>query len=411
MLGFPSFSFCRASARLALALIVLATGALGQSQFQILYGFTGGNDGGGVWDSVVFDKQGNIYGTTSGGGAYGDGTVFELSPNSDGTWAESVLHSFQPSTSEAGVPTGNLVFDIAGNLYGTAPFGGKHGIGDVFELSPTGSGTWSENVIYAFEPYRSREGAFPYAGLVIDQQGNLYGTTPYDVYELTPTTSGWTETVLHVFCTKPACKDGSLANAGVILGPDGSLYGVTEGGGAFNAGTTFELRDTSSGWKESFPHSFGGFPNDGGGGVLGDLAMDSSGNLYGATIGGGGTDSLCTGGCGTVYKLTPGSNGHWTETILYSLQGGAGGFRPTSGVTLDSSGNVFGTTIAGGDALCSCGVVYKLSSNGTYSVLHTFVGTDGAQPDANLVLYNGDLYGTTATGGPGGAGVVFEITP
>jgi uncharacterized repeat protein (TIGR03803 family) len=326
-----------------------------------------------------------------------------------------VLHSFYPSAQGASLPTGNLVFDAAGNLYGTAPYGGKHDLGDIFELSPASSGTWTESVIYAFDPIRKREGAFPYAGLSIDKEGNLYGTTPNTVYELSPGPNGWTETILHMFCTKPVCHDGSLANAGVIVGPDGSLYGVTEGGGPFAAGTTYELQHTSTGWKESFPHSFGSFPNDGGGGVLGDLVLDASGNLYGATVGGGGTDGLCTGGCGTVYKLTPGSGSQWKETILYRVQGGTAGYRPAAGVVVDGAGNVYGTTIAGGDPLCSCGVVYKVAPDSTgtwtYSVLHTFVGSDGAQPDANMVLYNGNLYGTTATGGPGGAGVVFEITP
>lgn len=401
---------------LTLTVVLLSSvAALGQSQFQVLYGFTNGTDGGGLWGSVVFDRQGNIYGTTSGGGAYGHGTAFELSPGSGGLWTETVLHSFNPSPHEAGLPTSNLVFDSVGNLYGTAPFGGKFDLGDVFELTPS-SGGWTESVIYAFGTNKI-DGAFPYAGLTIDKQGNLYGTTPSTgaVYELTPGASGWTETILHVFCSLPSCKDGSRPNAGVIMGPSGSLYGVTEGGGAFDAGTVFQLRNTSAGWQENQPHSFLSFPNDGAGGVLGDMTMDAAGNLYGATIGGGGTGSLCTGGCGTVYKLTPNSNGHWNETILYRLQGGTQGFRPTTGVVIDRIGNIYGTTIAGGDNICGCGVVYKLSpnSNGTwtYSVLHTFVATDGNQPDANLVLYKGNLYGTTAAGGPGGAGVVFEITP
>ncbi|HEY6764205.1 MAG TPA: choice-of-anchor tandem repeat GloVer-containing protein, partial [Candidatus Sulfotelmatobacter sp.] len=400
--------------RAVAVLAFLGASLQAQSQFQILYGFKGGTDGGGVWDSVTFDQQGNLYGTTRGGGAYGYGTVFQLSPDSGGTWFESVLHSFPLSTRDASAPTGNLVFDSVGNLYGTAPYVGKHDLGDVFELSPTAFGTWTESVIYIFGTNRLRDGAFPYSGLSIDQEGNLYGTTPNTVYELTPGPNGWTEHLLHMFCTKPVCHDGSLANAGVIVGPDGSLYGVTEGGGPFHGGTTYELRHTSTGWKESLPYSFGSFPKDGSGGGLGDLAMDDLGNLYGATIVGGGTNALCTGGCGTVYKLTPGPGSQWKETILYNLQGGTAGFRPV-GVAVDSLGNVYGTTIAGGDPLCSCGVVYKVAPDSTgtwtYSVLHTFVGSDGAQPDANMVLYNGNLYGTTATGGPGGAGVVFEITP
>jgi uncharacterized repeat protein (TIGR03803 family) len=321
-----------------------------------------------------------------------------------------VLHSF--GTTEGRNPTSNLVFDGSGDLYGTTPTGSKYDLGDVFELTQT-SQSWSEKTIYAFGTSKT-DGAFPYAGVIADQAGNLYGTTPFSVYELTPGSAGWMESTLHVFCSRPNCTDGSRPNAGVIRGPSGSLYGVTETGGAFDAGTVFQLRPSSSGWIEGEPHSFGSFPNDGLGGGLGDLTLDASGNLYGATTGGG-TSSACTAGCGTVYKLSPVSDGHWKETILYSLQGGMAGFEPTAGIAMDLSGNIYGTTIAGGDASCSCGVVFKLTpvSGGawTYSVLHTFVGTDGAQPNAKLVLYNGNLYGTTAAGGPGGAGTVFEIIP
>jgi uncharacterized repeat protein (TIGR03803 family) len=204
----PAYDGLRRALKVAAAVVALATASLAQSQFQILHGFTGGGDGGGLWGSVTFDKQGNLYGTTSGGGAYGHGTVFELSPESGGRWPETILHSFKLSSADASLPTSSLVFDNAGNLYGTAPNGGKFDAGDVFELSP-GSGSWTESVIYAFGTNHP-DGAFPYAGLTIDQHGNLYGTTPFTAYELTPSESGWTETILHIFAQGLAVRMAKL---------------------------------------------------------------------------------------------------------------------------------------------------------------------------------------------------------
>ncbi|HEY6764495.1 MAG TPA: choice-of-anchor tandem repeat GloVer-containing protein [Candidatus Sulfotelmatobacter sp.] len=165
------------------------------------------------------------------------------------------------------------------------------------------------------------------------------------------------------------------------------------------------------------PHAFGGFPADGVGPANGNLVMDSAGNLYGATRTGG-TSKSCNGlgfTCGTIFKLTATSGGQWKETVLYSFQSVATGFFPGAGVTLDSAGNIYGTTANGGSTSCACGVVYKLAPNSdgtwTYTVLHSFAGSDGDLPVANLVLHNGNLYGTTATGGSGGGGVVFEIAP
>jgi uncharacterized repeat protein (TIGR03803 family) len=390
------------------AIFVLALSAQAQT-YKILHAFTGGADGGGVWDGVTFDVQGNIYGTTSGGGAYGYGTVFELSPNLDGSWTESVLHSFAPGASEGSIPTGGLVFDAAGNLYGTAPFGGAHDFGDVFEMTPS-SGGWTESVIYSFGTNKN-DGGRPYSGLVTDKLGNLYGTTPAGtVFELTQGQGGWAESILYTFCSKTNCTDGEEPFAGVVLDNNRNLYGATQAGGVFAGGTVYELRHSSSGWKESLPHSFGSFPKDGKDGALGELVFDSSGNLYGTTFAGGA--NLCLTGCGTVYKLTRTSSGHWQESVLYNFQNGATGNGPGAGVAVDGSGNLYGTTIYGGSA-CGCGVVYKLapgSGGWTYTVLHTFVGTDGAEPDANLILHNGKVYGTASGGGAGG-GVVFEVTP
>src|SRR5262249_22296140 len=181
-----------------------------------------------------------------------------------------------------------------------------------------------------------------------------------------------------------------------------------------NAGAVYELSPQSGGgWKFRILHNFGSFQNDGKQPGVGSLAFDSSGNLYGTTLIGG--PAGCTAGCGTVFKLTRGSSGNWKETILYDFKSGPTGNGPGAGVAVDKAGNIYGTTGYGGSA-CDCGVVYKLApaSDGayTYTVLHTFIGSDGFFPDANLVLKNGNLYGTTVIGGEFSlGGVVFELTP
>jgi uncharacterized repeat protein (TIGR03803 family) len=195
----------------------------------------------------------------------------------------------------------------------------------------------------------------------------------------------------------------------------GNLLGTTEHGGTSTrcdagCGTVYEIQHMPDGtWKESIVHSFNAF-NDGGiPGFADKLAVDAAGNLYGTANGG-------TGGHGVIFRMTRGANGVWKETVLHSIYQAVNGDGPSSGVVMDSAGNLYGTTIGGGNASCDCGVVYKLSPNTngtwTYTVLHHFTGSDGAEPDANLTLdANGNIYGTTATGGAGGAGVVFEITP
>jgi uncharacterized repeat protein (TIGR03803 family) len=403
--------------------LLLATAAQAQYPFQVLHAFTGGSsDGGGLWGSVVADKQGNIYGVTFGGGPNGDGTVFELSPQSNGSWNLTTLHSF-PSTSDDGeAPWAGPTFDAARNLYGTTQGGGPNTNGTVFELTPGADG-WAESVLYGFS-FSNTE--VPYAGVAVDQDDNVFGTA-YSAYEVSPGSDGWTEELLHFFSGQD--DDGYFPQAAPILDQAGNLYGTTRGGGGspkctgYNGcGTVYELEPvtggwaTHIGWKESILHRFGYTTNDGRVPSLGPLAIDNFGNLYGATTQGG--SNICVDiGCGTIFKLArnPASfPGAWKETILYDFVGGTDGSGPGGGLVVDQSGNLYGTTVYGGDPLCGCGVVFELSPqpNGQwhYTVLHTFVGSDGAQPDANLTLGpDGNLYGTTATGGAGGAGVVFQI--
>ena len=401
-------------------LLTFAPIATAQSKYRVLYSFTGGTDGGGVWDSVAFDTKGNLYGTTSGGGDFGFGTVFELTPTSHGPWTESVLHSFMANDPDGAEPVGNVILDATGNLYGTAPNGGAYGRGSAFELTPGTSG-WSLSVLYSFCALTNcSDGAAPQDGLVMDAVGNLYGTAGV-VFELTPGVSAWSESILYTFCSKPSCIDGTGPYAGVILDTAGDLYGTTVYGGkptclgGNGCGVVYELKPGSGGtWKEAVLHAFDGAPNDSDGSSL--LAFDNSGNLYGT---GGGGNHICfgTSPCGTVYKMTRGSNGRWQESVIHDFTGGASGNGPggNEGLVIDQAGNLYGTTLYGGSPTCGCGVVYKLApgSGGswTYSVLHTFVGSDGAQPTASLILHNGKLYGTTVLGGSGGSGVVFQLTP
>ena len=380
-------------------------------KYEVLHAFTGGKDGGGLWGSLVLDRQGNLYGTTSASSPKGGGTVFKLTPKANRGWTQKVLYSFcsQPSCGDGGNSTAGLTFDPLGNLYGTTRLGGTKGYGVVFKLT-RGSGGWAESVLYNFP--LPGGGCCPYGGVVMDQSGNLFGAT-YSGFELTPNSKGWSATVLHSFTGRHG--DGSGPFAGPILDAAGNLYGTTELGGTSKncgegtgCGTVYKLHPIGDGsWKETILHSFnaqwdGAFPG------VGALVLDGAGNLYGTADGG-------TTGYGVIFRLAPGSDGHWEETVLYNLTGGANGDHPGAGVVMDKAGNLYGTTIAGGSG-CDCGVVYKLApgKNGewTYTVLHTFVGSDGAEPDANLILGDkGNLFGTTATGGSGGYGVVFEITP
>jgi uncharacterized repeat protein (TIGR03803 family) len=375
---------------------------------------TGG--GGSVpYGGVILDAASNLYGTTRDGGAYGVGTVFELRPNGDGSWTESVLHSFNGS--DGANPVAGLIFDAAGSLYGTTQYGGSvsacgtQGCGTVFELTPNGDGSWTERVLHSFE---GRDGAGPFAGLIFDAAGNLYGTTKYGgahpwgtVFELTPNGDGsWTESVLHSF----KAYDGAYPVAGLTFDTAGNLYGTTLGGGANGKGTVFELTPNGDGsWGESVLHSFSHYHRDGQYPEAG-VTFDAAGNLYGTAV--QSVAKYYRGG--TVFQLTPNGDGSWTESVLHSFNGrdGAG---PYGDLTFDAAGNLYGTTNSGG-AVCGCGAVFKLTPNGdgswTERGLHKFKNHPSAYPQAGLVLDQaGNLYGTTVGDGTTTFGSVFEITP
>jgi uncharacterized repeat protein (TIGR03803 family) len=304
-----------------------------------------------------------------------------------------------------------LIFDPAGSLYGTTPVGGgPYTAGTVFKMDPQGSGGWKSTVIYRFGKNDKANG--PYGGVVMDGTGHLYGVGGW-AFKLSPGSGGWKETLLHGFDCRNGDGCGILDHP--ILDASGNLYGTTEhGGGSKNCGagcgTVYQLQPMPDGkWNESILHRFGS-PGDGAFPGVGALIIDGAGNLYGTTDIGG------PNGYGTIFRLTRGSNGHWKEKILHSMTQGRDGDHVSTGVVMDVTGNLYGTTIGGGDPNCDCGVVYKLApqTDGTwkYTVLHRFTGYDGAQPDANLIPDGkGNLYGTTITGGAGGAGVAFELIP
>jgi uncharacterized repeat protein (TIGR03803 family) len=382
--------------------LMSVSGAWAASEFKVLHDVSGG-----LWSGVSIDANGNLYGASLGGGPYSEGAIFELTPSSKGSWNLIVLQNFDGT--DGGNPNGGLILDAAGNLYGTAA-GGEFDGGEVFELTP-GSGGWALTVLYSLGS--GQDGWGPVAGLIWDQAGNLYGTTGaggiYDegtVFELAPASGEWNESILYSFGSSGSRHDGLNPLDALIWDKAGNLYGTTEHGGIYGGGTVFKLTQGSGGWNEQLLHQFGRVWTQGGRLTAG-LVFDNSGNLYGTTYEGG--SNACEGGCGTVFKLTHGSGG-WNETVLYDFPKPGNGSYPSSGVVFDKAGNLYGEAAAGGTGGCDggCGVVYKMTpahGRWTYTVLHNFNGAEGMLPEGGLVFDpEGNLYGTAYN-------IVFEITP
>ncbi len=392
-----------ASCAFAVALMVgFAAGASpaqGQT-FSVLHSFKGGTDGEGPNGGVVRDPAGNFYGTTSYGGVFSKGTVFKV----DTTGEETVLYSFTGGADGA-IPLAGVIRDVAGNLYGTTEAGGDLdcnngiGCGTVFKVDKAGN----ESVLYSFIPAADGAGT-PFAGVIRDAAGNLYGTTAdggayYSgtVFKLDTTGK---ETVLYTFTGGQGGTDGYLPAGGLIRDAAGNLYGTTQLGGNYSFGTVFKVDPAG---KETVLYRFrGGYSGDQ---PAGGVIMDKAGNLYGTTEGGGYYFD------GTVFKLNPVGN----KTVLYHFGSGADGTLPVAGVIADAAGNLYGTTEYGGTF--NFGTVFKVDKTGNETVLHSFTGgVDGASPVAGLLRdATGNLYGTTYFGGNcsvgGGCGVVFRIAP
>ncbi len=390
-------------------MLLLTPFAFAQETVIYRFGAAGPGDGSQPNGGLVFDPAGNIYGTTVQGGSFGFGTVFELSPLQDGTWQETILYSFCSTINlcpDGQYPRAGLIFDTSGNLYGMTPTGGAHGSGTVFELSPPAvpGGNWTQQVLWSFG--EANDGLNPYGSLAIDTAGNLYGTT----------------------------------------------YGSTNVG----AGLVFELSPGQHGWTESLPHVFClNYPDCSDGALpMAGVTFDKAGNLYGTTMFGGQPHKI---GWGVAYELSPTKSG-WTETVLKVFNSTSGG-RTSAGITIGpagqlygglsqgeanscggyfrlktfgvfqlsggngcspqadllyNSGALFGATSQGGN---SQGVLFKFSKSGnkvTQTILYDFCQqancADGSQPNGSLTLRNARLYGATAAGGTNNFGVVYQIT-
>jgi len=317
------------------------------------------------------------------------------SPSAE-TYTELVLHSFTLPPDGAN-PTAGLVLDESGNLYGTTFRGGGHHSGSVFKVDATGQ----ETVLHSFSR-AGLEGRFPRGGLARDLAGNLFGTTSAGgssglgvVFKVDSTGR---ESVLHSFTGSPT--DGASPYAGLILDSAGNLYGTTTSGGASNFGTVFKV---DAAGKETVLYSFLGYPD--GANPFGGLARDRSGNLYGTTFYGGSYERCGGFGCGTVFKL----DATGSEKVLHSFTSYDGNW-PYAGLVLDTSGFLYGTAQEGGAH--SSGTVFKLNTSGKFTLLFSFTGgADGGRPFAGVVLDDaGNLYGTTSRGGTTDSGVVFELS-
>ena len=398
-------------------LAILISTAFAASHERVLYTFKGAPDGATPSAGLIEDTHGNFYGTTMSGGPNNDGTVFKLSRASNGAWTETILYSFSGIDGDA--PVAALVMDTVGNLYGTTAGGGAYGGGTAFELSHSSTG-WTENVLHSFG--NGQDGWDPQAEMVFDSAGNLYGTTQLGgaifgrgddnggtVFRLTPSVSGWTETILYSFTGEYLGPDPNLPAGAVVLAKNGDIYGVAQTGGANGQGAVYQLAPNSDGtYTENVIFSFnvndGAVPNS-------TPVQDANGNLYGTTRQGG--DGACSSvGCGVVYKLTSNGDGTWSETVLHELNGrdGSTAIGPPA---FDSAGNLYAAAEAGG--AYSAGSIFELIPRVTgpwgESVVHSFTGsTDGAAPQAGVTVdSSGNLFGTASGGGAGKNGVAFEL--
>jgi len=366
---------------LALAVLVFCAPNGWSQTLQVIYNFGGPGNGSSLppanpYAGIVFDGQGNLYGTTENGGLVytpcnGCGTVYELSPNGSGGWNESTLYAFEPF-SDGGLPTAPVVLDRFANIYGMTNcpqdcfYGGG---GEVFKLA---HGPWTISDLYSAWEYSGCTPGYDYGtgGMVLcsvafDHSSHLYGSTVIggnmgsdcnkgcgQVFVLGQiSVLSWYYIVVHDFAD--AGSDGRFPQGLLNFDADNNIYGTTGAGGSANHGTVYMLtpnRDRE-GWSETLLYSFQGggdasTPNS-------SLSFDAAGNLYGTAGGGAGNQ-------GTIFKLTP-SGGHWTESVVHTFTGGADGGQPFGGVTIDSSGNLYGTASIGGTYGQTGGVAFEIT--------------------------------------------------
>jgi uncharacterized repeat protein (TIGR03803 family) len=397
-----------------------------------IFTFTGASTGTQPQAGLIFDAKGNLYGTASAGGNSNAGVVFKLTPpaKAGAPWTQTIIYAFAPSgkTKDAAVPFSALVFDKAGNLYGTTYFGldGTNGCGTIFKLAPpaTPTGAWTESVLYAWAPCGIGATPVQPSGLAIDNAGNLYGTIkqntasgPGLAFRLSPPTKPggtWAYKPLAAFSN---AKTGTSPIGGVVGDVAGNLYGVTQtGGNSHGDGLVYRLAPPTSAtgaWSETVLLQFGGLDGDY---PLSGLTLDSSGNIFGTT-GNGGTAQN-----GNVFKLSKPASGKtvWPETVLFGAFTSATGLYPASPPVFDKAGDIYAIAGNGGSATCKygCGTAFRLAppaagaSGWTLGVISSFTKAKGGYPTGSLVLdAAGNVYGTTSAGGADKQGTVFELTP
>lgn len=379
-----------------------------QSQtFQVIHSFSG-LDGDSPYAGPTLDRFGNLYGTTYAGGAYGSGAVYRLHLQGS-SWLFTRLYSFEAGTDGVGPAFGSLAIRQNCSLFGTTEGGSP--FGTAFEVSPTGTtcpkskSQWHEAVVHSFGS--GLDGAQPIGGLVFDAAGNFYGTTSLGgdygngtVFKGTRSGQTWTVSVIYSFT---GGVDGANPPAGVTIDANGNLFGTSSFGGANGVGVVYELSPTGSTWTQTVLYSFTG--GDDAQNPVGGVILDAAGNLYGGTFDGG------VNGGGTVYELSP-EFGTYKFATLYSFTGGYGG--PYNKLTFDAQGNLYGATE--GDGANGDGMVFKLTpvrGGWTLTDLHDFTdGDDGGVPYGSLAIdASGNIFGTASLGGVLNYGVVFEITP
>lgn len=416
---------------LAVFTVILLAAPSFAAKLKVLHSFSG--EQGRQPVGVTFGDDGNLYGATAFGGGPGNGgfgTVFELTPTEAGGWMETRMHIFQGAAGE--YPNAGILFDNAGNIYGTMQLGPHGGTGKVYELSADEAGIWHETGIHNLS---LDDGLYPEAPLVRDGAGNFYSTAwgggAYGlgtVFELSPNPGGdWIVTTLHAF----GGGDGAVSKSGLMIDVSGDLYGTTvcggatytpvpspftpetpgmdpDCGGASGAGTIWKLTQQTDGtWTMTTLYSFTGGIDGANPVEPGGLIIDRDGNLYGTTLNGGLFSQ------GTVFELSPDGAGGWRETVLHSFNE-PGGSYPYASLVFDVAGNLYGEAQSGGTR--NHGVVFKLSPidgpSWRYTVLHNFSGPEGSTPRYGLTFGNdGNLYGTTDAGGAQNNGTVFEIIP
>jgi len=368
-------------------------------------------DGANPFAGLVQASDGDFYGTTYNGGANNEGTVFKITPSGTLVWVYSFCT--RPNCADGALPVGGLIQYTDGNLYGTTGYGGANNRGTVFKITMSGTLT----TLYSFCNLEAcADGALPYAGLVLATNGNFYGTTEFGgkysygaIFEITP--SGALNT-LYSFCAENGCPDGARPSGNLIQGADGRFYGTTQAGGANKnshcavegCGTVFAFTGSALTTLYNFCAQSGctdgQTPNAG-------VIQATNGDFYGTTVYGGANNNN-----GTVFKITPSG----ALTTLYnfcSRSGCTDGQVPAAGLIQATDGNLYGTTTSGGKG---GGTIFAITPSGTLTTLYIFcqqVGcADGEGPQANLIQStNGNFYGTTFIGGTHGYGAVFSLSP